>query len=147
MSYNICKANIDNLDEIFNLQKNSNHLLISYNSLKDDLNNTDKIYFIMKNDNNLIIGFIGISLLVDHIDIDYILIKEDFKRKHIASLLLNHVIKYCTKNNISNIFLEVRISNTPAIKLYEKFNFKNISIRKKYYPDNKEDALIYMLKI
>lgn len=147
MNYSIEKADINNLDEIFNLQEKLEHLLISYDSLKDDLNNNNKVYFIAKTEDNSIIGFIGISLLVDHIDIDYILVKDGFKRKYIASSLLQHVVKYCKDKNISDIFLEVRISNKAAINLYKKFDFEHISTRKSYYPDNKEDALIYMLKI
>ncbi len=146
MNYNIEKATINDLDELFNMQKNLEHLLISYNSLKEDLNSNNKTYYIAK-DNNNIIGFVGLCLLVDNIDIDYILVKDEFKRKHIASSLLEYALEYCKSKNITKVFLEVRESNIPAIKLYEKFNFKNISIRKNYYPDNKEDALIYMLKI
>jgi len=147
MSYNIEKADISNLEEIFNLQKNADLLLISYDALKNDLNDTNKLYFIIKNENHNIIAFIGISLLVDHIDIDGIFVKKTYRKKHIASLLLEHVIKHCKNNNISDVFLEVRISNKPAIMLYEKFDFKKIHTRKNYYPDNKEDALIYTLKI
>ena len=59
----------------------------------------------------------------------------------IASLLISNLIQFCTENNITKILLEVRELNTPAQKLYEKFGFKKISIRKKYY--NNEDAYIY----
>jgi len=147
MNYSIKKADICDLEEMFNLQQNLDHILISYNSLKEDLNNNNKLYFIAKNDKNEIIGFIGISLLIDNIDLDYILVKETYTRNHIATSLLQHVITYCNDNNMPCILLEVRASNTAAIKLYEKFNFKKISIRKSYYPDNNEDALIYKLKI
>ena len=60
---------------------------------------------------------------------------------------MNLHTKDAKNEKLSSIFLEVRESNLPAIKLYEKFNFTQISIRKNYYPDNKEDALIYMLEI
>lgn len=147
MNYNIKKANLCNLDEMFNLQQNLDHILISYNSLKEDLENNNKLYFIAENNKNEIIGFIGISLALDNIDLDYVLVKENYTRNHVATSLLNHVITYCKNNNISSILLEVRESNLPAIRLYEKFNFEKINIRKSYYPDNHEDALIYKLKI
>ena len=146
MNYKIEKANIKDLDELFNMQENLEHLLISYNSLKEDLNSNSKVYFIAKNENDSAIGFIGISLLVDHIDIDYILVKDGFKRKYVASSLLEYAIEYCKHENITDIFLEVRESNNPAIRLYEKYNFKNNSVRKNYYPDNNENALIYKLE-
>ena len=147
MNYNIYKATIDDLDDMYNMQKSEPHLLISYNALKCDLNDNNKLYFITKDENGNINSFAGISLLVDHIDIDNILVKEEYKRLKIASFLLNSIIEYCKKKKIEKIFLEVRTSNVPAIKLYEKFKFKNISLRKNYYPDNNEDAYVYMLKI
>ena len=48
----------------------------------------------------------------------------------------------CKKNEIKYITLEVRASNEPAIKLYEKYGFKSLGTRKGYYQNNNEDALI-----
>ena len=48
----------------------------------------------------------------------------------------------CYKSKIKFITLEVRASNKKAIHLYEKFGFKSLGLRRKYYQDNNEDALI-----
>ena len=48
----------------------------------------------------------------------------------------------CYKEKIKFITLEVRVSNEKAIALYEKFGFKSLGLRRKYYQDNNEDALI-----
>ena len=147
MNYNICKATINELDEIYNLQNAEIHTLISYNSLKEDLTNNNKYYLIAKNASNVVLGVIGISLNVDHADIIYILVKNEYKNIGIGSNLLSSAIKYCQSIDITNIFLEVRPSNNIAIKLYENFGFEKISIRKNYYPDNNEDAYIYIKDI
>jgi len=147
MKYNIRAANLSDLEKIFNLQKDYEHLLISKDALKDDLNSNSIIYFVAVTDTDNILGAIGFSTLVDHIDISIVITKKELERNGIASSILLKLIEYSKNKNIETIFLEVRKSNSSAIKLYEKFDFKQISIRKSYYPDNNEDALIYMLKI
>jgi len=147
MNYNIRQAKLYDLESIYNLQKDYSNFLISKSSLENDLKNTSCIYYIILDDSSNVIGAIGGTILVDHIDISIVITKKDNTNKGIASSLLNKLIEYSKANNIENIFLEVRSSNIPAISLYKKFNFVYISTRKNYYPDNNEDALMYMLKI
>ena len=80
-------------------------------------------------DNN-ILGFIDYSKMYENMEINYIFVIEKYRNKGIASKLLKYIIE---NNEFSNITLEVNINNTNAIKLYEKFDFKTISIRKGYY--------------
>ena len=56
--------------------------------------------------------------------------------------VLQKIIEDCYKENVKYLTLEVRVSNVPAIKLYEKYGFKSLGTRKGYYQDNNEDALI-----
>ena len=146
MNYNIEIANINDLNDIYCLQNGYKHLLISKDSLKSDLENDNCIYFVAKSDNKLL-SCIGATILFDHIDISIVITDINYQKKGIASALLNQVIRYAKDNNIEKIYLEVRASNLEAIKLYEKYNLKQISIRKNYYSDTKENALIYMLEI
>ena len=146
MNYNIEVANIKDIDAIYNLQKNHEHILISKEALKSDLSSSSYIYFVAKMANK-IIGCVGCSVLFDHIDISILITDIDYLNKGIASTLLEKLIQYIKEKNIEKIFLEVRMSNYKAIKLYEKYNFKQISIRKNYYKDTNEDALVYMLEI
>lgn len=141
----ITKMDKNDVDEILNLQQNNNNNILSKLSILEDLDN-NSIYFIAKCDRT-IVGYIAANLLYDHIDILSVLVDNSYKRKHIASTLLSYVITYAKENKITDILLEVRTSNIPAQKLYEKFGFNKISIRKQYYPDNLEDAIIYKLSI
>ena len=59
-----------------------------------------------------------------------------------AKALIKDMLEECKKQGIDRLFLEVRASNSPAISLYEKFSFRQFSVRKKYY-DGEEDALLY----
>ena len=71
-----------------------------------------------------------------------IAVAPEFRRKHIGEALLRKTIDVCYSNMVKYITLEVRVSNTPAIGLYEKYGFKSFGTRKGYYQDNNEDALI-----
>lgn len=82
---------------------------------------------------NLVVGYLVYEKLYDRVEIDYIYVLENFRNKKIGSLMMEYLINLCKENNIYNITLEVNINNINAIKLYEKYNFKTISIRKGYY--------------
>ena len=63
--------------------------------------------------------------------------------------MIENLFKECRKKNIHDIFLEVRASNSSAIRLYEKKGFNEIGIRKNYYKiiDGKEDAILMGLAL
>ena len=69
-------------------------------------------------------------------------VSPQFRRNKIGEALLKTILDDCYKNMIKYITLEVRVSNVPAINLYEKYGFKSLGTRKGYYQDNNEDALI-----
>ncbi len=76
-----------------------------------------------------------------------IAVLEEYRGRGIGSALLKHTIEaLSTIYKVSSIFLEVRVSNVPAIRLYEKFGFKKARIIKEYYRDG-EDAYVMVLKI
>lgn len=129
-----------NIQYIINIQKEQNIYISSKENILKDLSNTNFKYFIIEYENK-IIGYISFSYVID-IEIEAIVVKKDFQRLGLGTLLLNFVFEFAKTKNIENIFLEVRVSNTPARKLYDKCGFKEINIRKNYYNDNNEDAVI-----
>lgn len=143
---NISKMNISEIDEVISLQLNNNATILSKTSILEDFSKNIAIYFVYKL-NNKIIGYIAASLLYDHVDILGVLVDKDYTKNGIASIMLSSLLNHVKNLQITDIFLEVRVTNIPAQKLYEKFDFKKINIRKKYYTDNLEDALIYKLSV
>ena len=115
----------------------------NYNILKNALQNTNNILLVAKNNEN-IVGFTVINVVLDEATIENIVTKKDMRNKHIASNLMEEAIKICKEKNLSCLTLEVNSLTTPAINLYQKFNFKNIGLRKKYY-NNTDDAIIMSL--
>ncbi len=90
-------------------------------------------------------GFICYSNLYDHMDLNYIWVDESFRRKGIASNLVQKMLLEARKNQIGKVVLEVSESNENAILLYKKMGFQIVSRRKKYYGN--QDALLMMLEI
>lgn len=113
----------------------------SYNILKQELENGKSKYFVVKQENE-IVGFAGIMLVIDEVNIMNIVVKKDKRNLGIGSLLLEEIIRYSKIHNATSITLEVNEKNIPAIKLYEKYGFKQVGLRKKYY--NNEDNAILM---
>ena len=81
------------------------------------------------------------QLCFDEATLNNIVVKKSCRGKGIGGEMLETLIDLCSDMNLKTFTLEVNVENTPAIKLYEKFGFKNLGIRKKYY-NNTTDAYI-----
>lgn len=137
--------NISNMS-ILDLENISDKLISDFDdfwtvsTLKNELENSRSKYLVAKL-NNQIVGFGGIWKAVDDIHITNIVVNKNFRRKSVGSIILENLINLAKQDNITSITLEVNCTNIPAIKLYEKFGFKNVGLRKKYY-NNTYDAII-----
>lgn len=80
--------------------------------------------------------------IVDEVHIATIAVDERFRRSGIASALIEQLLGYCKCHKAYRVFLEVRKSNLAAQALYQKFGFIVNGVRKGYYSDNHEDALL-----
>lgn len=119
----------------------------NYNILKSELENPFSTYIVAINsENNEVLGYAGIWQPTDEVHITNIVIKKEYRNKKIGTKMLEELIKIAKKRKIKNITLEVNINNKIAIQLYNKYNFKEVGLRKKYY-NNADDALIMTLKI
>lgn len=87
------------------------------------------------------VGFLGTWLVFDEVQITNIAVDPACRRQGIAHLLLDHLLLDMKNKDMSIVFLEVRISNEAAKKLYEAHGFHYSGYRKKFYPDG-EDAYL-----
>jgi ribosomal-protein-alanine N-acetyltransferase len=97
-------------------------------------------------DTKEIIGYLIGSGVDDEYSIYNIAIKNGFHRRGYASFLLENLLNQHV-GRYKNYFLEVRESNTAAIKFYEKYDFRVIYVRRNYYPNPVENALVMQLSI
>ncbi len=94
-----------------------------------------------------ITGYVAASGVLDEMEILNVAVREDRRRMGAASLLLCAVLQEACERNILICHLEVRKGNVPARTLYEHAGFVQAGLRKKYYADNGEDALIMTLDL
>ena len=131
---------IDYIEQIFNLEKEI---------FKNSAFSIDYLKTLIKNDNSFIYIYLidnqvcGYLMVLDSIDVYEILAiatVEEYRNKGIAQELLDKI-------KIKDIFLEVRESNQIAINFYKKNKFNQISIRKNYYSETNENAIIMKLEV
>jgi len=96
---------------------------------------------------NDVIGYLSYRIVFDEAELDRIAVLPNYRNKGIASLLMQEFIDNCSKNKTLKITLEVRQSNENAILLYKKFGFSEDCIRKDYYFEPKENAILMSLKL
>jgi ribosomal-protein-alanine N-acetyltransferase len=91
---------------------------------------------------DLIVGYVGIWFMADEGHITSIAVKEEYRRLGIGELLMLGGIEMGMAMKARLMTLEARISNTAAHALYEKYGYRRVGVRKSYYMDNGEDAVI-----
>jgi [ribosomal protein S18]-alanine N-acetyltransferase len=94
----------------------------------------------------LIIGYAGLWAIEDEGHITNVAVHPDYRRMHLGHILVEMLIDQTQQEGLKRFTLEVRVSNHAAIALYEQFGFVSAGLRKGYYEDNNEDAMIMWLE-
>ena len=140
MQTQISNMTLEDLDFIKDILSSEFDDFWNYNVFKSELENQNSKYIVIKNGSE-ILGFAGIWIAIDEAHITNIVIKKNYRNQGLGSIILENLITLAFSLNLKCITLEVRQSNSPAIKLYEKFGFNKLGIRKNYY-NNTENAII-----
>ncbi len=93
------------------------------------------------------VGYAAFYVIEDDMEIMNLAVHPDFRRRGFGAMLLAEVLRHSQAVGAHQGFLDVKESNSPAIDLYRKFGFKQIGVRKRYYPDTHEDALLFRCDI
>lgn len=145
MDITISLMKAEDIDEVLDISSLSFSVCWSKSSYIQELTNPVAKYFIAKIDNK-VVGFAGTWIVLDEAHITNIAVHPNYRKQGIASKLLEELLNYCKNKGCIAYTLEVRSSNKAAKALYEKYNFKQDGIRKGYYEDNKEDAILMWLR-
>jgi ribosomal-protein-alanine N-acetyltransferase len=142
----ITSMDTDHLDDLAELESLAFSRPWSYDALAEELQNPLAVFYVAEDvDTERALGYIGMHHILDEGSIANIVVHPGYRRRGVGSRLIDQVIEYAKKHNITRLTLEVRVSNTPAISLYESMGFKKDGIRKGFYDSPKEDAAIYSL--
>ena len=93
-----------------------------------------------------VVGFYDYWVTFDSATIAQIAVHPDYRRQHLASMMMQEIIDDCYAKRVSNITLEVRENNKKACKLYQKFGFEIVLIKPHYY-ENGDDAYYMVRKV
>lgn len=137
----IVKADDSYSEKIANIEKNCFSDPWDINVIKESLQNENSDFFVALVMNTPV-GYIGTYSVLDEVYLYNIAVEENYRNLKIGKALLQTVIDASIKKKACFISLEVRCSNIPAIKLYEKSDFKKAGLRKNFYKNPVEDAII-----
>ena len=97
--------------------------------------------------NGLVVGYMGLWFILDEGHITNVAIAPNYRGQHWGEYLMRSMMEKMVRQGMERMTLEVRTSNTPAQALYRKLGFKTAGVRKGYYADTQEDALIMWVEL
>lgn len=109
-------------------------------------NNKFAVYIVLEEDNK-IIGYCGAWVVIDEAHVTNVAILPEYRGRHLGEALLRKMMTVAKDMGARSMTLEVRVTNNVAQSLYRKLGFQNGGIRKNYYTDNQEDALVMWVNI
>lgn len=104
-------------------------------------------HYLVAEDETGIIGFCGMWLVIDAAQITNVAVVERMRGQKIGEALMKEAIRVACEANMDVMSLEVRVTNVVAQNLYRKLGFRDGGIRKGYYTDNGEDALVMWVNL
>jgi ribosomal-protein-alanine N-acetyltransferase len=110
-------------------------------SVRSELTNPLSLWLVAT-ENDMVAGYVGSQTVLDESDMMNVAVHPDHRRRGIAESLVTALCDSLKQKGSSSLTLEVRSSNLGAIALYEKLGFTQVGLRKNYYRNPKEDALI-----
>lgn len=137
---------LSDLKSVLKIERQSFSTSWTFNAFIYELLVNEKATYYTFKVENQIIGYIGYWLLDDDIHITNLAVAPIFRKKGVASQLINFVIKEAKMIGVSCVSLEVRIANPEAIKLYEKLGFNKGKVLKKYYKTEDGIEMVLFLK-
>ena len=115
-------------------------------SFEQEIKENPLAFYVVAEIDGRMVGYAGLWGILDEGHITNVAVHPDFRRKGIGEALVSVLLEHTSGNGIQSHTLEVRASNEAAIALYSKYGFQPGGLRKNYYEDNGEDAVIMWRK-
>ena len=138
----IRRADKRDIDAIADLEKICFSTPWSRKSIAHELTENRVAIYIVAEIDGRVVGYGGMWHIIDEAHITNVAVMPEFRRKRVASAIITIMIEVSVRKGIHRFTLEVRSSNEAARTLYSSFGFKEAGLRKGYYEDNGEDAVI-----
>ncbi len=140
-------ASPDDLNSIYALEQECFTIPWSMQSLETDLTRNNEVAtYLVAVEGGRVTGYIGMWMVLDEAQVTNLAVAEDARRKGTGQRLIQRLADIAKERGAVSLLLEVRESNIPARTVYERCGFVQIAVRKAYYENNGEDAIIMLKK-
>ena len=146
----IRKMTMADIPFVVEIEKQCFSLPWSEKSFEDSLSREDTIFLVCVDNvqmDETITGYMGLYVSFDEASVTNVAVSPAHRKKGYGEALVAAAKEAAKATGAENIFLEVRVSNEPAISLYKKLGFEELGIRKKFYEHPVEDAIIMKVGI
>ncbi|MEK7862500.1 MAG: ribosomal protein S18-alanine N-acetyltransferase [Chloroflexota bacterium] len=133
---------IEDIDAVQEVERASFPIPWPANAFRHELTQNKNAHYIVAKEGERIVGYAGLWLSLDEAHITTFAVLPDQRRRKIGERMLVAIFDKAAKLGAEWLTLEVRASNMPAQRLYEKYGFRPAGVRRRYYSDNNEDAII-----
>lgn len=131
----------DHLEQIAELEKQCFSDPWSLRSITSELHNPLSLWLVAE-ENGSVAGYVGSQSVLGEADMMNLAVAPSFRRQGIGRELVERLVEHLKEQGVHVLVLEVRVSNEPAIRLYEELGFTQVGRRPNYYVHPREDALI-----
>lgn len=138
----IRKMYIEDVPAVYRVEEASFSSPWNEETYEQEINHNDFAHYFVVEIEEVIIGYIGLWLVYDDAQVTNIAILPEYRGYKIGEKLFGYALQYTIQQGAKRLSLEVRKSNIPAQNLYRKFGLVPGGVRKNYYPDDGEDALV-----
>ncbi|MFO7152290.1 MAG: ribosomal protein S18-alanine N-acetyltransferase [Bacillota bacterium] len=138
---------VEDLDQVMEIERLSFTNPWSKNSFFLELTTNDLATYLVAKVDGRVVGYAGMWLVVGEAHVTNVAVHPEFRKKGIGELLMRSLITIAKESRAKMMTLEVRKSNDVARNLYAKLGFEPVGIRRGYYTDNREDAVIMWMNL
>ena len=133
---------VEDIDAVQEVERASFPVPWPANAFRHELTQNRNAHYIVAREGQRIVGYAGLWLSLDEAHITTFAVDPAWRRQGVGETLLVALLDLALARHAREATLEVRLSNLPARRLYEKYGFRPVGLRPRYYSDNGEDALI-----
>jgi ribosomal-protein-alanine N-acetyltransferase len=137
----------DDLDLVYDLERDLFSMPWSKTSFLFEVNDTRTSCPIALLEDGRVVGYAVGWFVADELHVGNVAVARPKQGTGMGKILVEYLLKEAAARSVTYATLEVRVSNVRALRLYRKYGFRGIAIRKRYYADNGEDAMVMMAEI
>ncbi|MFS1516504.1 ribosomal protein S18-alanine N-acetyltransferase [Bacillus sp. SCS-151] len=139
--------NVEDIENVLKVEEASFATPWSKDIFLSEINNNKYAHYIVAEENGLVIGYCGAWIIIDEAHITNVALLPEYRGRKLGEAMLKQLVDFAKALGAKTMTLEVRVTNIIAQSLYRKLGFNDGGIRKNYYTDNQEDALIMWVNI